>query len=311
MQNISNKSLNYFLLVLVAAFWGGSFVAIKYVIADFPPIFSAFLRVGTSLILLYLFFLFTRKNLAVSFPLRCRLWTIGIFAQGIPFSFLFWGEHLISAGLAGILNGTVPIWIFLISILFLRKTTEITTTKILGVIWGFMGIIVIFWPMLTFHEIRSEALGIGAVLIMAISYSIASLLTQHLFAKQKIDFYANLYHQQWGSVMFLFLLSILLEKWPSLPVFLTAYPALIATFYMGLCSTALAWLIYYHLIREWGAIRTSAVTYLMPIMALLWDYVFLHNLPTLFESVGVVIILTSVLLMQYPNTSKIKTLSQN
>lgn len=282
-------------------------MAIKYVIAAFPPVFSAMLRVGTSLILLYCFFLLLRKDLTVSFPLRCRLWIVGIFAQGIPFSFLFWGEHLISAGLAGILNGTVPIWIFLISILLFRKTTAITPAKITGVMWGFAGIIVIFWPMLTIHDTRSEAIGIAAVLIMALSYAIASLLTQHLFAKQKVDFYANLYHQHWGSFVFLLLVSISLEKWPSLHVMLTAYPALMATFYMGLCSTALAWIIYYYLIREWGALRTSAVAYLMPIMALVWDYLILGNVPTRFESLGVVIILTGVLLMQYRNLVQIKS----
>jgi drug/metabolite transporter (DMT)-like permease len=249
---------------------------------------------------------FLKKKVIVSFPYQWRIWIMGLFSQGIPFFFLFLGEQHISPGLAGILNGTVPIWTLLFSLMF-PQTRNFSPLKCLGLLTGLLGICIIFWPLLDFETSRSYLLGTIAVLLMAVSYAIGGLLNQHMLSSMKLDFYANIYHQHWASLIFLILVSFLFERWPSIRFLLDIPQMWLASIYMGLFSTALGWIIYYHLIREWDAVRASAVMYIVPIMAIFWDFVFFHNRPQWSEGLGVIIILLSVVLIQLPkNIRRIK-----
>lgn len=295
-----NKNINCLLFFLLAAFWGGSFVAIKAVVLHAPPFFGATLRVGLALLFITVIFGFLKKKLSVPFSLRWRIWIMGLFAQGLPFFFLFYGEQYISSGLAGILNGTVPIWTLIFS-LTSYKTRNFSFLKCIGLFTGLLGICIIFWPLLNFDASHSALLGTASLLLMAISYSVGNLLNQRMLSGQtKLDFYANIYHQHWASLIFLMLASLLFEHWPSTTLLLHTPIIWVASIYMGLFSTALAWIIYYHLIREWDAVRASTVLYIVPIMAILWDFIFFHHRPQWSEGLGVIAILLGVLIIQWP-----------
>ncbi|MES2997714.1 MAG: DMT family transporter [Pseudomonadota bacterium] len=297
---MTNKNINYLWFFLLASFWGGSFVAIKAVVLIVPPFFGAMLRVGLALFFLILMLCFLKKKVSVPFSYRWRIWIMGLFSQGIPFFFLFYGEQHISSGLAGILNGTVPIWTLLFSSIS-PKTRNFSFLKCLGLLAGLLGICVIFWPLLDFDHSQQYLLGTLSVLLMAISYAIGGLLNQRMLSGQiKLDFYANIYHQHWASLVFLMLVSLCFESWPSSSLLFHSPMLWTASIYMGLFSTALAWIIYYHLIREWDAVRASAVMYIVPIMAILWDFIFFHNHPQWTEGLGVIAILFGVVLIQWP-----------
>ncbi len=297
---MTNKNINYLWFFLLASFWGGSFVAIKAVVSTVPPFFGAMLRVGLGLFFLILIFCLLKKRVSVPFSIRWRIWILGLFSQGFPFFFLFWGEQYISSGLAGILNGTVPIWTLLFS-LTSSKTRNFSSVKCLGLLMGLLGICVIFWPLVSFSHIQQYLLGTVSVLLMAISYSVGNLLNQRMLSGQgKSDFYANLYHQHWASLVFLVLATLCFENLPSKAVLFHTPLLWVASIYMGLFSTALAWIIYYYLIREWDAVRASAVMYIVPIMAILWDFVFFHNHPRWSEGLGIITILLGVILIQFP-----------
>jgi len=292
--------MNYVLFLLLATFWGGSFVAIKMAVHVFPPFFSAMLRVAIALFFLILIFRGTGKPTDVPLAKRWRIWICGLFAQAFPFLFLFWGERYISAGLAGIINGTVSIWAFILGFIFFRSSQTYSFRKLLGLFLGIIGITIVFWPLLTFDYSPQYLMGTGLVLCMAISYAIGALLNQHMLCgENKVNFQANVYHQHWASLTFLTLASVTFETWPSWHTFIHAYAALSASLYMGLFSTAIAFIIYYHLIRAWDAVRASSVMYIAPIMAIFWDYVFFGTQPLWYEIFGVIAILSGVILIQF------------
>ncbi len=289
--------MNYLLFLLLASFWGGSFVAIKVAINYSPPFFDAFLRVALSLIIVGIIFRLQRKNLSVPFNIKWKMWLIGLFAQGIPFCFLFWGERFISPGLAGILNAIVPIWAFVLSPLFLTRS-DFSSNKIIGLLLGITGIIIIFYPMVKLSGHSHELIGSVALLGMSLSYAISSLLNQRLFAHRKEFLSANIYHQHFSSVIFLVVISLLFEKWPTWTMLVSSPILWLSISYLALFSTALAWLIFYWLIQEWGAVRATSVTYVAPIMAIFWDYIIFHNLPPFTEVIGITTILLGVILIQ-------------
>lgn len=298
--------INFLLYALLACFWSFSFVGIKAVVGVWPPLFGAVARVGIALICLILLAIFLRRNIKLPFSLQWKIWIMGMFSQGAPMAFLFWGEHFISPGLAGILNGTVPIWAFILSLIFLRKTTEFTFSKTLGLILGITGVCIIFWPMLTFEKNIGTLIGAMSVLAMAVSYAVGALLNQYLLTGvTRIDFFTNIYHQHWGSFAFLVIVASVFNSWPAMNQLTAGYLPWAASLYLGIFSTAIAYFIYYHLIRVWDAVRGSSVMYVVPALALIWDALIYTNIPTDTEVAGIIIILVGVILIQLSNFKKV------
>lgn len=297
--------INAILFLLLPCLWSGSFIGIKVVVATWPPIFGAAVRIAIALLSIAILVNVMRKKLHAPFSLVWKLWIIGLFAQGIPLAFLFWGERFVSPGLAGILNGTVPIWTYMFALIFMRELTSFSILKTLGLLIGMLGIVTIFWPLLTFNNSIMMVLGAVAILIMAMSYAICNLLNQYLFTGGiKVDFFTNIFHQFLGSVFFLVIVSLIIEKWPSIQYLKSTWQPWIACLYLGVCSSALAFIIYYHLIREWDAVRASTVLYVVPVLTLFWDYLFFNNQPGISEVIGVIAILLGVILIQLSSLSK-------
>jgi len=296
-RNVSQKGgLDFLLFFILALLWSGSFINIKVVVDALPPIFCALMRVLLSLFFLVLFFTWQRKKI-FSAPAKCwHLWVAGFFTQALPFCFLFMGEKYLAPALASIINSTVSIWSLILGTLIFRDFSQWTPIKVGGIVLGFIGIILVFAPFL--HGRESSWLGFCSVLIMALSYAVGGLLNQHvIFKNSQIRFETNLLQQHLASIFFLTATSLSLETWPTFSAIF--HGKIIFSFlYLGLMATALAWIIYFYLIREWGAVRAASVMYLVPVLAIVWDFLFLHFIPAGSELLGVTAILTGVTLIQ-------------
>lgn len=300
-----NNWMHLSIFILLAVFWSGSFINIKIVVDVLPPVFCALVRVLISLICLSLLYLSMRKKVFTYNFAYWRLWVAGLFTQGLPFALLFFGEKFIEPAFASIINSTVSIWSILLGTLIFRDFSQWTPIKITGIAIGFIGIIFIFAPFI--HGSENNLLGIVAILGMAISYSIGSLITQHVvFKTMTVKFETNLIQQHLASVLFLIATSLTLESWPSVSSLLDT-KLILAFLYLGVVATASAWTIYFYLIREWGAVRTASVMYIVPVLAILWDLLFLHIIPTTNELTGMLAILIGVILIQWTRKSSRST----
>lgn len=298
-----NEYMHFSIFILLALLWSGSFINIKVVVDALPPIFCALMRVLISFICLsILYFSMSKKvfNLSLSY---WRLWIAGFFTQALPFALLFWGEKFIAPAFASIINSTVSIWSLLLGTLIFRDFSQWTPVKIAGITTGFIGIMFIFAPFL--HGSENSLLGIMAITGMAISYAIGSLINQHIiFKTMTVKFETNLIQQHLSSILFLIITSLTLETWPSLSSVLHT-KIVLAFIYLGLVATAISWTIYFYLIKEWGAVRTTSVLYIVPVLAIIWDFLFLHIYPTQHELIGMFAILIGVTLIQWTRKPKI------
>lgn len=295
------RKLDYLLFMLLACLWSGSFIGIKTLVAVWPPLFGAALRVTLASFVLRALLMAKHKNPTLPMAIRTKVWVVGLFSQAIPFAFLFWGEQHVAPGLAGILNGTVPIWTFIFSLVFLPHTTQFTLNKVIGLSLGMMGIIVIFWPMVSFQPGSMAIFGAMSVLVMAMSYSVSNLLNQYMLKRMApIDFLTNIYHQNWASMMALWIASYILEPWPNASMLLVGYKPWLACGYLAVFATVAAFVIYYHLIKQWDAVRASTVMYVVPVLAVFWDFVLLGRVPHHSEATGVAFILLGVVMIQLP-----------
>ena len=308
MKKISN--LPVLLFVVLACFWGGSFVAIKVVVAVIPSIFGAACRVGLALILLTIVYKLFKKPLTVPRLYLKKVWLAGFFMQGLPFALLFWGEQYISPGLAGILNGTVPLWTFLISFFVLRHDEKFSVQKCVGIVAGFLGIFIIFYPKISLGLFEQSFMGTVAILGMAISYGIGGVLNRlTLSGAQKLNRYGSLYQQHISSFLFLLICSLVLEGFPDVYGLTWTWTVGAALFYLSFFSNVLAWMIYFYLIETWGAVRTSSVTYAAPVMALFTDFLFFKNMPALSEILGAVAIFLGIIFIQFSFTFRRKQIT--
>lgn len=299
MPLLSSKTKILLSFLLLALFWGGSFVAIKAVTTELNAWFGAGLRMLIASFVLAAILKVKRQKLLVSdWQTRLGLWITGVFGMAMPFCLLFWAEKSISAGLAGLLNASVPIWLALL-ILLLRPThesKEMSVKSMLAVLMGFFGVFVIFQPTLGMGD-SSYLWGAIAAAGAAFCYAIANLLTKKFLRRSDVSLGQNLFEQHLAAVGFLFVGAFFTNgiDWGSffgLPV------VWLSLLYLGACSTALALLMYFFLLREVGAVKASIVTYLMPVTALILDYLIYESVPHFQEIAGATIVLLSVGLLK-------------
>ena len=71
---------------------------------------------------------------------------------------------------------------------------------------------------------------------------------------------------------------------------------------LAVVSTALAYLVFYRLMAEWGATKTTAVVYLVPVFGMLWGRLFLNEPITLTMIAGGLVIITGVMILSVKRT---------
>lgn len=300
--------LNYILFGMLACFWGGSFVAIKYLIHEVPSFTAAFYRVAFSV--LFLLIIYSRK-----LKLPYGFWgkelvassLAGLCSIGIPFALLFLGEASIAPSLAGIINGTVPFWTLVVGILFFGELQNLTFQKIIGLVLGFSGMLLIFAPKLASQGAQSELLGLLCVVGMALFYSIGINLNNRILCHNKIiTGHINTIVQQVASVILLFIVVMLTDGVPQVELLLNPTNGL-SVLYLSLFSTCIAFIIFYHLIKEIGAVRASTVTFFVPAVAMTLDSLIYGTKLGILELVGASTIIVSMVFLRNRKTATTKS----
>ena len=142
MQKTDHSVLIYIKLILTAAFWGGTFIAGKFIAKNVGPFSAAFLRFTLASFCLLLLTLKTesklpplKKNLLLPILL---LGMTGIFAYNV---FFFKALHTIQASRASVIIATCPVFIAFFSSLLFRES--LTPTKIFGIIISVTGAVTV------------------------------------------------------------------------------------------------------------------------------------------------------------------------
>jgi drug/metabolite transporter (DMT)-like permease len=227
-----------------------------------------------------------------------QLLAIGFFTLGLPWALLFWGEQFVSPALCSILNSTTPIFTVIV-VAVLVKSEHAPWNKWLGVAIGFLGVLIIFWPEVADGE-TSSLHGMIAVTGMAMCYSIGIVWLKSI--AHKVSASVALAIEGVGGLLFLVPFSLLFEWNAIVKASWLETNGWVAILYLGIFSTAVAQLIFFALLRAWGPVRTSAVTYLIPIVAVILDWIAFGTFLSVNAIIGATIILGGVRLIHAPPT---------
>lgn len=276
--------IDWGLLCLLALLWGGTFPLTELALADYGPLTMVAGRVSSALLVMLVY----AKLIGLKLPRDWATWrafaVMGLLNGFIPNALIFYAQESITGGLASILNATSPL--FSIVIGFLLGREPLSWARIMGLIVGFLGVGVLASP--------TTALGPGSGLAM--SASLAAAFCYGCGAQWSRRF-ADLPPflpaiGQVGITAFLAVpASLILEKGEFLKPPGVGAAALLV---MGVGSTALAFGIYYRLLKRIGGTNALLVTFLMPPTALLLGFFFLNEEVTSASIVGLGLILSGI-----------------
>lgn len=283
-------------LFLLGALWGGSFLFIRVAVGALGPLPLMELRVGLAAVALALY-AFAVSRLP---DLRSR-WrqflTIGALNAAIPFSLIATAELRLTASLAAILNSTTALFTAVVAAAWIGET--LTSRKVAGLLTGIAGVAVLVgWTPIVLDA--GVLLSVGAVLAAAFSYALAGVYAKKTFAG--VPSLTMALGQQTGAA--LLLLPLAAATAPTEP---PSAEVAFAVLGLALLSTAAAYLLYFYLIENTGPTKTLTVTFLIPILGLLFGVLFLGEPVGSGTVVGLCIILASVALVNGISFGKSKT----
>jgi len=255
-------------LLLLAALWGASFLFMRLGAGEFGPVALASVRVGLASLVLLPLALASGNGVALRHHWR-DIAIVGISNSALPFLAYSFAALSITAGLASVFNATTPLWGALIAWLWLRD--RLTTWRVVGLVIGFAGVLWLAWDKASFKP-GADQTGwavlacLGATLLYGWSAS---------FTKRRLTGVPPMAVATGSQcAAAIVLLPLACFAWPAQPVSATAWTAAVL---LALLSTALAYLLYFRLIAHIGPANAVAVTFLIPVFAVLWGGVFLHE----------------------------------
>ena len=254
----------WMLLVLLSVVWGGSFFFNGIALREFPTLSIVTARVGLAALAL----LFQMKMLGQGIQLNRQIlkafFGMSFLNNVVPFSLIVWGQQHIASGVASILNATTPLFTMLAAHWF-TTDEKINPRRLLGVLTG-MGGVGLMMGLDSMESSGFHLLGQSAILLAAFSYGLAGVYGKR-FAQLEIPPLATATGQLCASSMILIPLTFWIDQpWTFAMPSIEGMGSLLG---IALLSTALAYVIYFRLLKTAGATNLLLVTLLIPVSAII------------------------------------------
>jgi drug/metabolite transporter (DMT)-like permease len=259
--NIAIPALHYWALIFLAALWSSSFLVIKVSVASIPPLTLTALRLFFAMAVLWCVLIYKGELLPSSPKIWFMCFWVGFFGNVLPFSLIGWGEEVVESGLTAVLMAIMPLSTVVLAHFF-TKGDRLTPQRFLGIAIGFLGIVILVGPSV-FGGLGEDGLRQLAIAMAGLSYGITTVIARNMPQSSILG--------RSVAIMiagFLFLLPFALwfdKPWTLEP----SNTAIIGAIHLGIFPTALASLIYLHLIGVRGAGFMAYINYLIPIMGVI------------------------------------------
>ena len=267
MPNSRTQTLTGFewiLLVLLSVVWGGSFFFNGIALREFPTLSIVTARVGLSALALLFLMKMLGQGIQLNRQILKAFFGMSFLNNVVPFSLIVWGQQHIASGVASILNATTPLFTMLVAHWF-TTDEKINPRRLLGVLTGIGGV----GLMMGLDSMESSGfhlLGQSAILLAAFSYGLAGVYGKR-FAQLEIPPLATATGQLCASSMILIPLTLWIDQpWTMAIPSIEGMGSLLG---IALLSTALAYVIYFRLLKTAGATNLLLVTLLIPVSAII------------------------------------------
>jgi drug/metabolite transporter (DMT)-like permease len=277
------------LLAALSVLWGGSFFFNGVVLRELPPFTLVLLRVVLAAAILLPVLYASR----LPFPRTWAGWQpfflVALFNNVLPFSLIVTGQMHIPSGLASILNATTPL--FTVMVMAAAGEEKLYLRRVAGVIVGLIGVIILRGSGLGFES--GQGFGVLLCLAAALSYGISALVARRCLADSPP--LATATFQLMASSLMMTVVAGIFERPWQLPM--PGPVTWLAVFGLAALSTALAYIVFFQILRRSGATNVMLVTLLVPVTAILLGSLVLGEHISLREIAGALVIGSALLLI--------------
>jgi drug/metabolite transporter (DMT)-like permease len=287
-------------LIFLVVVWGASWPIYKLALPYTPPLLFAGLRATVGGILLGIL-LFKQRG-KINWLENWKLYVISaLFNTFLFFGIQTVGLNYLPGGLFSILVYFQPVLLGLFAWIWLGEF--MTPLKIVGLLIGFIGIVIVSLDGLTFHV---SVIGVSLGLISALCWAFGVVFVKKV--SHKVDPYWMVSFQSIIGGIALLSTGTLFENWSDI-VWNSHY--MVGLTYGAIFGIPLAFLIYYKLINEGEASKVGSFTFLVPIIAVILGAVFLDEPVTYLLIVGLILVGLSIIIVNYRSREKLENTIKN
>ena len=277
--------------LLLSLIWGSTWLFIKLGLEDLPPFTFAGVRFVIAAAILLIVIAVRR----VPLPRERRDWLLialtGVMAFTVNYGLLFWGEQRTSSGLAAILQTIIPAFGLVIAHYYLPDE-RITPRKIGGIALGIAGVALIFSDQAS-TEGKAALAGSAAIVVGAFCVAYSNVLVKA--RARHIEPAALAAGQMICGLVPLLLIGVTLEGNPL--TFHWTPRALVSLLYLALVGSAIAFLLFYWLVRNMDVTKTMLIPLVTPPIAVLLGWLVLHEGLTWRTAAGALGIMSGIALI--------------
>ena len=254
---------DWLILLVLSILWGGAFMFSGIALREFQPLTIVALRVSLAAVILNLVILFSGRRYNITLKTSGNLLLMGFMNNAVPFSLIVWSQTRITAGQASILNATTPIFTIILAH-YLTRDEKITVNRMVGILMGLAGVVVLIGPG-AFGKSGFNPLPQLAVLGAGLAYSLSGIFGKR-FGKAGMDPLIISGGQLTGSSLILLPLAAIIDRpWNAPP---PSVQPVLAILGLAVFSTALAYILYFRVLKRAGAGNVLLVTMIIPFVAI-------------------------------------------
>ncbi|MGN8551325.1 UNVERIFIED_CONTAM: EamA family transporter [Microbacterium sp. SLM126] len=264
------------LFAIMALVWGIPYLFIKVAVDSYSP---AAMVAGRTLIgaILLLPFALRQRALRPAFSKIGWVLAFGAIEMAGPFLLLGHAEQTLPSGLTGLLVATVPLFAALIAFSGGDRSV-LKPARAIGLVVGFAGVAVIVAGPGLAIEGGGGLIAVAEVLLVAVCYAIAPFIVAHKL--KDVPALGTITLSLFAVGIFYLPIGLLTQH--EVPTI----DATVALVLLGVLCTAVAFIVFFALIKRVGPVRAPLFTYVNPVVAIILGTIILGEALTVGLLVG-------------------------
>lgn len=281
--------MKYFKFLILCVIWSTTWAMIKIGLDQTPPMVGLALRFGVAAIVLGGIILWKRRRIAFDRASVQNYLVVGLMTMAISYYCTYYAEKYIPSGLTSILWTSLPILVGIFA-RFMLPNERMSRIQILAIIIALGGVAAILSDQ---KLIFSTQLLLGGIIALA---GVAISGWPNVYLKKRRAPYDSLTLTAMAMIIASgvhLIGATLFGEWSKM---VWDFKNVGSIVYLGLFGSAIAFYVYYDLLKEVHVVKLTFVTFITPVFATLIGALWLHEIVTWRELAGMVLIFTGLVL---------------
>jgi drug/metabolite transporter (DMT)-like permease len=280
--------------------WGSTYLAIRIGVHEVPPFLLAGMRFVAAGLALYLWAIARGESTP-----NQRQWAsislLAIFFFVLDYGLVFWAEQRVPSGVTAVVMATIPVFIALSEMIFLR-TQKLTAPLVSALAIGVGGVAVLISRSLNLGGAPIDPAGVVALIVGSMSWSIASVFTRVLPLPTSKAMSSGA--QMLTGGVFLVITAAALGEFHDFHPASVSHEAWLSLIYLIVAGSIIGFTAYLWLIHHESPTKVGTYAYVNPVVAVLIGYFLGGEALGARTILGTLLVLTSVVTINLTKAKK-------